>query len=281
MEFIKLHGCAHDLTGRRFGRLVALGPVERIFIVPRGTAIKWLCRCDCGKDVSVLAQGLRTGNTKSCGCYNLDRIVQRSTKHGLTKLPEFWVWIAAKRRCHSPRDKSYHRYGGRGIHMCLRWRDDFGAFMQDMGPRPTPEHTLERLNNDLGYDPANCAWRLPIVQANNKRNNRFVEVFGRRQTISQWAREMRLAPGLIRQRLECGWTPEEAMSRPDELPQDRCLLTAFGKTQTFAQWSAESGIAAELIRGRITKQGWNAERAITAPCDEKRGGHMHRRRKAA
>lgn len=265
--FIKLHGCAHDLTGRRFGRLVALGPVERIYLKPRGTAVKWLCRCDCGKETVVFAQCLRNKNTKSCGCLNEER---RSAKlaaqvtHGLTDSPEFWVWNAAKRRCHSPNDKSYKNYGARGIKMCKRWRDDFGAFIEDMGRRPGPEFTLERVNNDLGYEKSNCAWKTRIAQANNTRRNKLLHAFGKTQTIAQWSREVGIAQGAIATRLELGWTVEQALTEASRR-RPAALLEAFNEKLTYLQWAKRSGLSHQLIQYRV-RAGWKPEDAIATPA---------------
>jgi hypothetical protein len=267
--FIKLHGCAHDLTGRRFSRLVALGPVERIYVVPRGTAVKWLCKCDCGKETIVFAQCLRNKNTKSCGCLNEEKRRARldaQLTHGLSGSPEFWVWNAAKRRCHSPRDKSYKNYGARGIKMCKRWRDDFGAFIEDMGRRPSDAHTLERLDNNKGYEPSNCAWRTVLVQANNKRNNRRLTAFGRTQTLPQWAREIGIPASALSARLERGWTIEKAITEPSQ-KKETMVLEAFSKKLTIGQWSKRTGLLRQTIGARL-KAGWTPETALSTPVTQ-------------
>ena len=214
--FIDISPRAEDLTGRRFGRLVALGPLER---VPKAkfAQLLWLCQCDCGKQSRVYARALKSGDSRSCGCLNLDRIRERNTTHGAsyTHEAEFWVWSAAKGRCHNPKNKAYSNYGGRGIEMCQRWRDDFGAFLADVGPRPSPELTLERVDNDGNYEPSNCVWGTRREQGNNKRNNLMIDAFGRRQTLAQWAREFGLLAHTLQARIaRHGWDAERALTTP-------------------------------------------------------------------
>lgn len=216
-QYIKLHGCAHDLTGRQFGRLVPLGPIERIYREPRGTEVIWLCHCECGELTRVRAQWLRTGNTKSCGCLNQEKLRSRllaQVTHGASGTPEFWIWSAAKGRCHNENDKRYHQYGGRGIKMCERWRDSFANFIADMGLKPTPDHSLDREDNDGDYEPGNCRWATGIDQANNTRRNLFIEAFGKRQTLSQWARELGMRPATIWHRIfRNNWDVERALTQ--------------------------------------------------------------------
>lgn len=265
--FIKLHGCAHDLTGRRFGRLVPLGPVERIYVQPRGTVVVWLCQCDCGKTSRVYAQSLRNKNTKSCGCLNEEKRAARlaaQVTHGATGTHEYWVWNAAKRRCHNKKDKGYHNYGGRGITMCARWRDDFAAFIADMGPRPSPDHTIERVDNNRGYEPDNCEWVTIIPQANNRRNNRLLTAFGKTQTIAQWSRECNVSQQTLWSRVfSYGWSVGKALSTPRRM-EPTCVIIAFGRSQTYRAWSKETGLCSSVIRERV-KLGWHPEKAVSTP----------------
>lgn len=110
-------------------------------------------------------------------------------RRGSHRLPEYNVWQNMKRRCLDPNNKSYPTYGGRGITVCKRWINDFAAFMRDMGPRPSPDHTLERVNNKRGYTPSNCVWATRKEQYVNRRTPRNAIIIGG-IPLKQYARKM-------------------------------------------------------------------------------------------
>lgn len=162
-------GAPLNLVGQRFGRLtvVSLGdaPTGRR---PR----RWVCSCDCGTRLEVTTQGLR-GGTKSCGCLRVEALLSHRLRHGESnKSPEYWSWRAMISRCTKKNDIAWPRYGGRGIVVCERWRNSYEAFLSDMGRRPTPSHSLDRIDNSLGYWKANCRWATPKQQANNRRTSK-------------------------------------------------------------------------------------------------------------
>lgn len=154
---------------------------------------RWLCRCDCGTEKEVLAQSLRLalrsseGGSRSCGCLQVDRATQHGNNRGSRPTAEYSAWIAAKKRCSNLRNASYRTYGARGIRMCLSWARSFEAFLHDMGPRPSPKHSLDRIDPDGNFERGNCRWALPSVQARNKRNVRWYAFEGQRLILADLA----------------------------------------------------------------------------------------------
>lgn len=209
-----------DLTGRRIGRLsvLRLARKEKVYPDKTTTKIVWLCLCDCGREVEVTGSSLRA-NQKSCGCAKPELCAEANIKHGGSMrrsrgaTPEYRAWCKIKERCHNPTDKAFVNYGGRGIEVCAEWRNDFPRFLADMGPKPSRDHQIERINNDGPYSPTNCKWATSFEQANNKRNNVFIECGGKRQTIAQWAHELGMKPMTLQNRLARGWTVYRALTQ--------------------------------------------------------------------
>lgn len=197
-----------------FGRLTAVRNVGRH---PHGGE-KWECKCACGSKTFVRHYALLSGHTTSCGCSrreSMRRAGLRNKKHGecspKRRRPEYSAWCAMRNRCRNPRNRAYSRYGGRGITVDPRW-ESFERFLADMGTRPSPHHSLERVDNDGPYSPANCIWATRKQQARNRRRMRKVTAFGRTQLVCEWAEEVEIPQVVIGSRLAHGWSPERALT---------------------------------------------------------------------
>lgn len=190
--------------GAQFGKLTVL---ERLPNRKGNPMLK--CKCECGNESVVQGSNLTTGHTRSCGCIQI--------KHSQSYTREYKTWIAIKRRCCDPNNCGYPRYGAVGIKICDKWINDFPAFYADMGPKPTPKHSIDRKDNDGNYEPGNCRWATTAEQARNKRNNHFFEFNGKRQTLPDWSREVGISHSTLINRIyKYGWTPEMAFTTPIE-----------------------------------------------------------------
>lgn len=158
-----------DLTGMRFGRLVALRYSRKHEAASGAKQTLWLCRCDCGTEREFRLGDLRSGNTLSCGCLKSERVCQRNYRHGFSRWPEYHIWREMKERCFNEKHPAFHCYGGRGITVDSSWVSDFAAFISDVGRRPEGGYSIERINNDGNYEPGNVAWIPRSLQGRNKR----------------------------------------------------------------------------------------------------------------
>jgi hypothetical protein len=144
--------------------------------------------------------------------------IHGNTTHGKTSTAEYRIWRAMKERCSLPSNKHWADYGGRGIRVCTRWRDSFENFYADMGPRPSHLHSIDRKENDVGYQPDNCRWVTATVQANNRRTRSdalIITMNGKTMTVSAWERAAGVTRVFFRQRIRRGgMSPEEALTKP-------------------------------------------------------------------
>jgi len=201
---------AENLAQRIYGDLLALRKEPN-----RGNVSRWLCWCYCGNITIADAYKLKTGHTKSCGCY---RNKFRST-HGeasKNRTPEYGVWAAMVKRCRNETDPAYEDYGGRGIAVCQEWEHHYENFIRDMGRRPSDKHSIDRIDNDNNYSCGhcedcmnkgwtfNCRWATPLVQHRNKRRNRWLEYNGFRMVLTDWAIKLDVTSGTILRHLKGG-----------------------------------------------------------------------------
>lgn len=178
------------------------------------------------------------------------------------------AWSNMRRRCYDPTNKSFYRYGARGIVICEAWRDDYRAFMRwALSHGWAPGLTIDRIDGDGPYEPANCRWATRKVQSNNREYGRYLTLGDRTQRLSAWAEELGVAPVKISGRLNDGMTVERALTTPfgDNSRNSRTrLITARGKTRNLTEWATEMGVRPSTILSRIAS-GWTEERAVTTP----------------
>lgn len=201
-----------DLTGQRFGRLTV---IERVENAPN-RARQWLCLCDCGKETIVVSSSLNSGRTRSCGCLSIqkasERIVSLSTTHGRSKTRLYSIWCGMKNRCKNTTHQAYSNYGGRGITVCEDWLNDFNAFYDwAMENGYQDDLSIDRTDNDKGYSPENCRWRTAKEQNQNKSTNMVLEIDGVSKPLPTWCDEYNIKRRTVQDRLDRGWTPEEAL----------------------------------------------------------------------
>lgn len=200
---------ANDLTGRKFGMLIANA---RSIRKGKNRQSYWECNCDCGSVCTVAHSQLVNGSTKSCGCLRKLNARNRFSTHGKSKTRVHHLWSGMLARCNNPNQDNYCRYGARGISVCQRWHQ-FEAFLADMG-EPPPGASLDRIDNDGNYEPGNVKWSTKHEQERNKRTNRWIEYNGERHVLADWARLIGIGDTTLRDRLDHGWTIEAALTTP-------------------------------------------------------------------
>ena len=190
-----------DLVGSKFGMLTVVG-----FSGCQGGASMWSCHCDCGADCVKRGGNLLHGGTTSCGCK------RRRKRGGDLYKRERICWYGIKQRCCNPKDPAYRNYGGRGIEMCEAWQKSFNQFLADMGPKPSREFSIERIDVNGPYSPDNCCWMLMEFQPANKRNSIRIEFHGKTLTLPQWSKELEINYKCLAARLNGGWSVERAFT---------------------------------------------------------------------
>lgn len=211
-DFITTHKNATNVTGLRFGRLVALGPVARL-----RRQIVWLCECDCGNTARVILKCLMAGETRSCGCLRSEICRAQLTTHGMRNSRLYKTWQSMKTRCTNPKSNVYAFYGGRGISVCDEWMHDFEAFHAYISQLPgfgVKGNTLDRIENNGNYCPGNVRWASMPEQQRNRRSNRKITHNGKTQCVKEWAEEFHMKHTTLSDRLERGWTMERALTQP-------------------------------------------------------------------
>lgn len=189
--------------GRKYGRLTVLDAFrenKRTYLT---------CLCECGATITRATFCLRSGKTKSCGCLWRDKM----TKHGLCGIKEYRAWQHMLRRCDNFKDKKAHLYAKKGITVCESWKE-FVVFLADMGMAPTQNHSIDRINGNLGYFKENCRWATKLEQARNTNANRMLVFNGEKRCLYEWAAKYGIHPTTFTKRLKRGLSVEEALLKP-------------------------------------------------------------------
>lgn len=199
-----------DHTGSVFNKLTVIGKTKS----DKNGQSYWRCVCECGKEIETRSSSLINGHTKSCGCLKSDFAASsaRAIKHGRSRTPVYNIWKCIKARCNKPSHDAFERYGGRGITICERWENSFDNFLSDMGERPSSSHSIDRINNDIGYNKDNCRWATRIEQSRNTSKNVFIEHNGKRMCVVEWSELLGINSSTICNRLRKGWSVEKALS---------------------------------------------------------------------
>jgi hypothetical protein len=212
-----------DLIGRIFERLTVIKYIDKN---KYGQSL-WLCKCSCGNNKIIVGNSLLKGNTKSCGCLRKEG---NNIKHNFSKTKIYRTWKHMLSRCTNPKDKRYQDYNGRNINICHRWsnkKNGFENFYNDVGDPPTKYHSIDRINNDKGYSPNNWRWATSKEQNRNSRHNHLLRYDNKELCLSEWAEITGIKEETIRQRLNYGWTIEDALMIPAKKYKKRGVTRAI------------------------------------------------------
>lgn len=173
----------NDIIGKKYGRLT----VVKFSHTNKNHKRCYICKCDCGKEVVVLSNSIRTGNTMSCGCLKEEEWFKKITKHGLYETKLYKIWGSIIQRVKNKKSKDYNDYGGRGITICPEWEKSFQSFYDWAMSHGYKEGlSIDRIDNEGNYYPENCRWATAYQQSRNKRNNVYIEYKGERYCLKDW-----------------------------------------------------------------------------------------------
>lgn len=175
----------------------------------RGDKKYWYCMCSCGQATIASSCNLQSGQVTSCGHISEERF--GVIKHGRTESQEFVAWTAMKDRCSKKSGLDYERYVARGITVCERWLESFENFYEDMGDKPSKKHSLDRIDNNLGYYKENCKWATMKEQSNNRRTNVIIEYNGESLTQKEWSEKLNIPEQTIYLRRKKGLSVDEIL----------------------------------------------------------------------
>jgi hypothetical protein len=197
-----------DITGQRFGRLTAIKRLPKWKYT-----YKWLCKCDCGNETTVLMNNLRRLHTTSCGCHIKEIAGKQRISHGMSYTRIHSIWRNMKKRCSDPNSNRHSSYFDKNITVCDKWLT-FEGFYEDMAEGYADNLSIDRLDNSKGYYKENCRWATATEQTNNQTRNKIIEVDGIKDTLANICRAYNVNYKMARDRLLEGWTTERAIKQP-------------------------------------------------------------------
>ena len=191
--------------GNKYGRLTVVSSAGKT----KDGRQQFFCVCECGKELVVLGKSLKSGNTKSCGCYRHEAGIVANTTHGMSKTHIYRIWASMKDRCFRPKNTNFQRYGGRGITVCQEWLsfENFWDWAKNNGYKEGL--SIDRINANGNYEPSNCRWITMCEQASNKRSNVFFTFNGETHTMKQWSEITGINYYTMQNRYKAGKTIDE------------------------------------------------------------------------
>lgn len=217
----------------------------------------------CGAAFTAEPNQIAKGDGKYCSgpCY-WSTVKTHGESAAAGNSAEYRIWHTMKERCLNPNATGYAHWGGRGITICPKWCDDYRAFLADVGRRPGPGYSIDRIDNERGYEPGNVRWSTVKEQARNRRSNRLLTFNGETKCVAEWAEAVGLTSDCLLQRVVAGWSTERALTTgPDSLSR---AITFQGETHSVAEWARKTGMPSVTLYQRL-KNGWSVERALTTP----------------
>ena len=238
-------GKFEDLTGKVYGRLTVIKRVEN----DKHGNVRWLCRCTCGKEIIVVTRDLKNKHTTSCGCDKIEKLIERSTTHGMSNTSIYNCWNQMIGRCENPNRPDFDRYDGRGIKVCERWHK-FENFYEDVSQMEhfgEKGYTLDRENNDGDYCPENCRWADAATQRRNNRKIIKVNYNGVEMCLKDAAEKS----GINYQTLQGRYKRSDDLFAPVE--DERIIIKYEGEEMCLAEAAEKSGINYDTLLGRYKR----------------------------
>lgn len=254
-------------TGKKFGKLTVISKSKR-----KNKKTYCTVKCDCGKVYDVLLYSLKRGDSKSCGCarnYKLMNLV-----HGKTGTSEYRSWAHLKGRCNNPNDIKYPLYGARGIKVCFGYINSFKNFFTDLGLKPTPDYSVDRIDNDMNYSCGKCeeciknGWKINVrwgteeQQQGNRRNNHWIEYNGEKMIIANWARKLNINAKRLWKYLKRHKSMESAINHYTSPNKNgRKLYKSNGESLTQSEWARKLNVDLKNFSTYVNR--YSFERAIS------------------
>lgn len=248
-----------NLIGQTFGRLTV---IEKHPERSNNGSVLWKVKCECGESEPFLIIGstMKSGNTTSCGCARREKTGNKFRKHGMHNSPEHRTWVEMHRRCYNENNAQYKDYGGRGIKMSEEWKNSFEAFYRDMGPKPGPAYSIDRIKNDGDYEKGNCRWATRRTQNNNTSANVRYDYNGEDLTIAELAEKFKMPYATMRTRLI--YFPIEA-AVDKTIKFNNFVFEIDNVSRTMKEWIARAGITFnEYVSRRL--EGWSVKDSLSA-----------------